>query len=35
MPSTTARVRARVLMETLEPRILYSADLAAVAALAG
>ena len=35
MPSTTARVRTRVLMETLEPRILYSADLAAVAALAG
>ncbi|WP_338416311.1 cadherin domain-containing protein [uncultured Sphaerotilus sp.] len=35
MPLPAARVRARVLMETLEPRILYSADLAAVAAMAG
>ena len=34
MPLAAARVRARVLMETLEPRILYSADLAAVAVMA-
>ncbi|MEX8494010.1 cadherin domain-containing protein [Sphaerotilus sp.] len=35
MPPSAARVRSRALMEALEPRILYSADLAAVAALAG
>ena len=33
MRRPAARLRARVLMETLEPRILYSADLAAVAAV--